>query len=164
MYGALLTLTSRSKHVSKCLSQLLLVCGVDFKSCVRLSIAGVKLAIPQAHGVCFSMKWVTRTPWHNTHFNCLLLFIYRMCFIDIITGSSGPKSQRLYVFFSSCFAVWCSGEASGFSSTWDANWKVSWGIWPCLTLLENLAVSCFSGSHIEADYMGCMSAYLWSGG
>lgn len=38
--------------------------------------------------------------------------------------------------------------------------KVSWGIWPCLTLLENLTVSCFSGSHIEADYMGCMSAYL----
>lgn len=63
-----------------------------------------------AHGVCSSALWVTRTHWHNSHFNCLLLFIYRMCFIGIIAYSGRTKSHRLYALFSGLFsAIWLSG-------------------------------------------------------
>lgn len=54
-------------------------------------------------GCAPSALWVTRTTWCNSHFNCLLLFIYRMCFIGIITGSRGARSQRLYSLFAGLF-------------------------------------------------------------
>lgn len=122
-YRARLELINRSQRVSKCFSWLLLVCRTNFDPRTKLSIAGVKLTIPQAHGVCSFAYWVTRTHWHNTHFNCLLLFIYRMCFIGIITVLWKGNESAIICFvqssFSAFFFFWWNRNTWNFPQMWE---------------------------------------------
>lgn len=83
----------------------------NFELYMKLSVAGVKLRMPQRHGVCSFSHWVTRKPWHNTHFNCLLLFIYSVCFIDIITVLEWGNESQIICFVQYSFsAVWLNED------------------------------------------------------
>lgn len=106
-----------SQHVSKVLT----LSPPIPKRCVRLSIAAESNSqYHKAHGVYSSAHWVTRTPWHNTHFNCLLLFIYRKCFIDIITGHWWSNESEI-IHSAASLLLHGTGSAQDNFSAWHPN-------------------------------------------